>query len=381
MSSIGTGENHTTMAWDNISHIDNRTVIFRNWTNPVIGCFTWTSPNHFLFQLANCVLLIALFAPDGKKGILFMHGFFVLGFLLLSVWSWVVLCAPDFFSWNFSFMVLNAVQTLFLMYHIRPVKFCDELEQVYVALFQPMRIPRHLFKKLVSTDYCTLTSLHEGEAYATQGISKTDRLGLLMSGKMNVYSHNNLLHQIHEKEFIDSPEFESGIGGDEKYQVSIFAGSMCRYIFWSRHSLEYLLIKESYLANVFNIILGRDITNKLYALNEKVALRKGSRVDIRLPSVSSSLKAKQDLRKTVAGVGDESPSHAPHTIIDDTGDDDVYIDESVEDQEKEGLLNGHLRQPYFRGPSLSTCSEFSRGESPRCSINSHSSNSGIHIKI
>ncbi|OPL20600.1 hypothetical protein AM593_07295, partial [Mytilus galloprovincialis] len=113
----------------------------------------------------------------------------------------------------------------------------------------------------------------------------------------------------------------------------------------------------------------------------QVALRKGSRVDIRLPSVSSSLKAKQDLRKTVAGVGDESPSHGPQTIIDDTGDDDVYIDESVEDQEKEGLLNGHLRQPYFRGPSLSTCSEFSRGESPRCSINSHSSNSGIHIKM
>lgn len=36
---------------------------------------------------------------------------------------------------------------------------------------------------------------------------------------MNVYSHNNLLHKIGEKEFIDSPEFESGVGGDEKYQV------------------------------------------------------------------------------------------------------------------------------------------------------------------
>ncbi|OPL32986.1 hypothetical protein AM593_07731, partial [Mytilus galloprovincialis] len=62
----------------------------------------------------------------------------------------------------------------------------------------------------------------------------------------------------------------------------------------------------------------------------QVALRKGSRVDIRLPSVSSSLKATQDLRKNVAGVGDESPSHTPHTIIDDTGDDDVYIDGAKE---------------------------------------------------
>ena len=37
---------------------------------------------------------------------------------------------------------------------------------------------------------------------------------------MNVYSHHNGLHQINEKEFIDSPEFESGMTGEEKYQVS-----------------------------------------------------------------------------------------------------------------------------------------------------------------
>ena len=38
--------------------------------------------------------------------------------------------------------------------------------------------------------------------------------------RMNVYSGHNLLHQIQEKEFIDSPEFESGVNGDEKYQVT-----------------------------------------------------------------------------------------------------------------------------------------------------------------
>ena len=58
--------------------------------------------------------------------------------------------------------------------------------------------------------------------------------------------------------------------GDRLLQVSIVAGSVCRYIFWPRHSLEYLLVQEPYLANVLNIVLGRDITNKLYALNERV---------------------------------------------------------------------------------------------------------------
>lgn len=67
---------------------------------------------------------------------------FPVGFLLLSIWSWVILCAPDYFSWNFSFMVVNAVQTLVILYNIRPVKFCDDLEGVYVTVFQPLRVPR-----------------------------------------------------------------------------------------------------------------------------------------------------------------------------------------------------------------------------------------------
>jgi len=64
----------------NESDIDNNTIILRNWTSQaLIGCSSWTKPNHFLFQLANSVLLIGLLAPDGKRGVLFMHGFFVFG--------------------------------------------------------------------------------------------------------------------------------------------------------------------------------------------------------------------------------------------------------------------------------------------------------------
>lgn len=53
-------------------------------------------------------------------------------------------------------------------------------------------------------------------------------------------------------------------------QVSIIADTPCCYVYWPRQSLEYLLMKEPYLATVLNTIMGRDITNKLYALNERV---------------------------------------------------------------------------------------------------------------
>lgn len=354
----------------------NESYLNSNWTDVVIGCFTWTTNNHFLFQLANCVVLIGLLAPAGKHGVLFMHSSFVIGFLLLSIWAWVILCAPDFFSWNFAFMVINAIQMLFLMYNIRPIKFCDELEDVYVSIFQPLRLPRRLFRKMVSPDCCTMATLHEGEAYATQGISKTDKLGLLISGRMNVFNHNNLLHQIAEKEFIDSPEFESSVTGDEKYQVSIIAASSCRYIFWPRQGLEYLLIKEPYLTQLFNTMLGRDLANKLYALNEKVCSPQGSRMDIRLPTVSSSIKKKKVMSSRLEQ-GTSLSQQGNCMSIQDIGPievEDNYVEDLMEENEKTELLNGHLRPSLMRGHSLSTCSETPSG--------SHGSVvSGLHMNI
>ncbi|KAL3881590.1 hypothetical protein ACJMK2_028011 [Sinanodonta woodiana] len=257
-----------------------------------IGCSFWRSPNHVLYQCANAALVLGLLAPKKKFGDLFLHSMFVLGFLLLSVWAWTILCAPDIFSWNFAFMVVNVMQTLFLMYHIRPIKFTGELENLYVTMFEPMKVSRKLFKKLVCPDFCSVGMLHETEPYALYGISRTERLGLLLTGLMKVYSNKNILHSIREYEFIDSPEFESSMTGEEKYQVSIIADCTCRYVYWPRQSLEYLLLKEPFLATVMNTMIGYDITNKLYALNDQVTEKNGGcRQDIRLPGVASVLKS------------------------------------------------------------------------------------------
>lgn len=328
----------------------------------VAGCSSWQPVNHVLFQLANAALGIGLMAPDGTYGVLFLHSTFLLGFLLLSAWSWVILCAPDFFSWNFAFMVMNGIQILLITYQIRPVKFCDELEEVYVSVFQPLRVPRGIFKKLTNAEYCTLMTLYQGECYATQSITKTDKLGLLISGMLSVYSSRNFLHHIYQGQFIDTPEFESSVSGEEKYQVSIVADTTCRYIFWSRHSLEYLMIKEPYLAAVLSLIFGRDITNKLYALNEKVLTPRGSRMDIRLPSISSSIHSGRDIGKTIASIhhsvqGTVVGSYTNGNHTQDNEDEDVDIFQ--EHGEKVELLNGHVNhyQGQTQGCESSTCLE------------------------
>jgi hypothetical protein len=46
-------------------------------------------------------------------------------------------------------------------------------------------VSRLQFKKMVSSDFAQLMSLHAGEAYAMQNLTRTDRLGLLLSGKVS----------------------------------------------------------------------------------------------------------------------------------------------------------------------------------------------------
>ncbi len=74
------------------------------------------------------------------------QGFFFLylsGYLFLAIWAWAKMCAPDIFSWNFSFTFINSVQLFFILYRLRPLRFHGELEEIYNKLFEPMKITRY----------------------------------------------------------------------------------------------------------------------------------------------------------------------------------------------------------------------------------------------
>ncbi|XP_043507396.1 popeye domain-containing protein 3-like isoform X1 [Frieseomelitta varia] len=257
----------------------------------------WQQPQHILFQLANFCFALSYSAPSSRKGILFMHSVLIIGFMLLSGWAWHVICAPDIFSWNFSFLVLNIGQLVYIVYQMRPVRFDPELEEAYHTLFYPFKVSRLQFKRLVSPEFASIMSLHAGEAYAMQNLTRTDRLALLLSGKVNVLSDSNFLHPILPCEFLDSPEFESSRASvDDKFKVSIVAASSCRYLYWQRSALEYLLVKEAYLATVLTTLVARDIATKLYAMNNKIVTDKGSHLDIRLPTISAGLTISGEYR-------------------------------------------------------------------------------------
>ncbi|XP_052738444.1 popeye domain-containing protein 3 isoform X2 [Bicyclus anynana] len=234
------GENGTLQDFGSV----NYTMPSGPWYWP--WCPLWKIPQHPLFQLSNVLFVAAFCAPSTKKGQLWMHTILIFGFMLYSVWAWHVICSPDAFSWNFGFVFLNLAQVVYLVYEMRPVKFDPELEEVYHTLFDPF--------------------------------------------KVNVMSGHQFLHPILPCEFLDSPEFESSRATiDEKFKVSIVAASSCRYVYWQRSSLEYLFVKEPYLACVVTTLIARDITTKLYAMNNKIVTERGSHLDIRLPSISHAL--------------------------------------------------------------------------------------------
>lgn len=74
--------------------------------------------------------------------------------MLFATWAWNIICAPDVFSWNFAFMVLNIGQVVYIIYQMRPVKFDPELEEVYQNLFMP-------FKVSFIPKYCRFKALHD----------------------------------------------------------------------------------------------------------------------------------------------------------------------------------------------------------------------------
>lgn len=68
-------------------------------------------------------------------------------------------------------------------------------------------------------------------------------------------------------------------------QVTLTAEEDSRYVSWRRRRLYSLLSRECYIARLFSVMLGYDIAEKLYNLNNKLYIKSGMLLDIRLPSL------------------------------------------------------------------------------------------------
>uniref|UniRef100_A0A667ZKX3 Popeye domain cAMP effector 2 n=1 Tax=Myripristis murdjan TaxID=586833 RepID=A0A667ZKX3_9TELE len=256
------------------------------WGHPV--CDGWSNNTEgAIYHLGNTILFLGYMGGSGAYGCLFIFGFLAPSFLCLSLWGWMTVCGLDVFTWNLLLLLLCLAQICHLLYRLRQEGLpSEELTTLYQAVYLPLGVPIQVFKEIAGAFENRVVELRAGETYAVEGKTPIDQLSFLLSGRINVSLEGQFLHYIHRHQFMDSPEWESLRPNEEgKFQVTLTAEEDSRYISWRRRRLYMLLSKERYIARLFSVMLGFDIAEKLYALNDKLYIKSGVHLDIRLPSL------------------------------------------------------------------------------------------------
>ncbi|XP_074070686.1 popeye domain-containing protein 2 isoform X2 [Macrotis lagotis] len=239
-----------------------------------------------LYHLANCFLLLGFMGGSGVYGSFYLFSFLATGFLCYALWGWFFACGLDIFVWSFLLVMVCLTQLAHLVYQLQKNIFTEEFDLLYRTLYLPLQVPLQTYKEIVHCCENRVLSLATEQTYAVEGETPINRLSLLLEGRIRVSQDGQFLHYIFPYQFMDSPEWESLQPSEEGiFQVTLTAETDCSYVSWPRKTLYHLLDKERYISHLFAALLDYDISEKLYALNDKLFAKFGLRFDIRLPSL------------------------------------------------------------------------------------------------
>ncbi|XP_066464068.1 blood vessel epicardial substance isoform X1 [Eleutherodactylus coqui] len=282
----------------------NSTASIQNSTEEEI-CDNWREIHHLVFHLANVCFALGLVIPTTLNlHMIFLRALLSLGCSFFIIWAALYRCALDILIWNAVFLGINSMHFVYLVYKKRPIKIEKELKGIYHKMFEPLHVPPELFKRLTG-QFCNIQTLQKGQTYAVEDkTSVDDRLSILLRGKMKVSYRGHFLHNIYSNAYIDSPEFRSTeMERGEKFQVTITADDNCVFLCWSRERLTYFLESEPFLYEIFKYLIGKDITNKLYSLNDPTLSDKVAKKIDSQPSLCSQLSVMQ-MRNSMASTSD-----------------------------------------------------------------------------
>ncbi|XP_028993417.1 popeye domain-containing 2 isoform X2 [Betta splendens] len=251
-------------------------------------CDGWSSNTEgAMYHLGSTILFLGYMGGSGAYGCLFIFGFLAPAFLCLTLWGWTTVCGLDVFGWNLLLLLACVAQICHLLYRLHQEGLRrEELTSLYQAVYLPLGVPVGVFKEIAGAFENRVVELKAGETYAVEGKTPIDQLSFLLSGRVNVSLEGQFLHYIHRHQFLDSPEWESLRPNEEgKFQVTLTAEEDSSYVSWRRRRLYLLISRDRYVARLFSVMLGYDIAEKLYNLNNKLYIKSGVLLDIRLPSL------------------------------------------------------------------------------------------------
>ncbi|KAM7380124.1 hypothetical protein PAMP_003439 [Pampus punctatissimus] len=307
-------------------------------------CDGWTNNTEgAIYHLGNTILFLGYMGGSGAYGCLFVFGFLTPSFLCLTLWGWLTMCSLDIVSWNLLLLVACLAQICHLLYRLHQEGLPNEdLSSLYQAVYLPLGVSVQVFKEIAGAFENKVVELKAGQTYAVEGKTPIDQLSFLLSGRINVSLEGQFLHYIHRHQFLDSPEWESLRPNEEgKFQVTLTAEEDSRYISWRRRRLYMLISKERYISRLFSVMLGYDIAEKLYNLNNKLFIKSGILLDIRLPSLYHVL--------VPSSQGSEGGSGSDGGITKEQQTQQQGEDQALTYQ-KADPDQSHTFQPHLQGP-------------------------------
>lgn len=291
-----------------------QTTIYPNVTVVTVGdtweqCSKWyeAMPGAF-FQLFN-LLLCLTFMASGHTEIAasYTHLMSMVAFAGLALWGFLDACSVDIIVWGLAIAFINLFQLITTCRRSKMIRLImgkDGMGRLHTTRFAPFNISPQLFVELVTCKGCEITHMDVGKVYAKEDITPSQRVALLLSGRMKVTQKGQLLHYVNSDNFMDSAEWfaatESGATSLPIFKVTVTADSKCTFISWKRKGLLALLSKRQRLAKILRVMIGRDVARKLYQLNASCINEKGFRFDVRLPCIMSLPDDVERRRKATA---------------------------------------------------------------------------------
>lgn len=125
-NAIGSSPASGTITWDNNGTL--RSASPGDWS--IEQCLIWQRPHHLYFQLGNAFFFLALLAPHGSVGMLWLRALMIIACILMGMYGYLIECTPDVVLWSGLLLGVNFIYLIVVLCRLRPVRFDKEIEAV-----------------------------------------------------------------------------------------------------------------------------------------------------------------------------------------------------------------------------------------------------------
>lgn len=155
---------------------------------------------------------------------------------------------------NSVFFFINTIQVVRLWLRRRPIQLPDYLESLHQQTFSSMK-PREL---LYLWNTGALSTINESAILCTQG-STPKQLIMIVNGTAKIIKDNEDIASVSQGSFIAEMSFMTG----KPASATAIACSELQYIAWDHLTLENLNTTNPDLMTKLQVILGKDLSEKL----------------------------------------------------------------------------------------------------------------------